>query len=183
MGRISGLAPASVTYTISHLGGITLDTGTGSNTVNVYGTGTGETDVIGHSGSTTVNIGNGTLTSIRNSVTVTDPPSFSTVNVDDSADTATRTATLNTWSFENGYGQISGFTGEAWIFFKYNDTSTVTLKTGTGTNSVNVLDVVKPLTLFRNSSSTTVPREAALDQWADSGRHTSVCRLCSGMRG
>jgi len=157
LGQIIGLSPASVTYHVSQLGGISLDTGTGSNTVNVYATGSIPMDVTGHSNSTTVRVGNGTLANIRDSVTITNPPFYTTVVVDDSTDSSTRTAAVNTWSFNNTYGQISGLTNSgAWIFFKYGDTNNVTVKTGSGTNTVNVLDVVRPLNLEGHSGTTTV---------------------------
>jgi hypothetical protein len=40
--------------------------------------------------------------------------------------------------------------------FSYTDTSAVTLETGTGAVTVNVTDVLRPLTLVGNSNTTTV---------------------------
>jgi hypothetical protein len=152
-GRISGLTPNPINYTINQLGGMTLNTGTGTNTVDLYGTGTGLTDLVGHSGNTRVIIGNGTLAGIRNSVTVTNPPLTSSVVVDDSSDPTARAVGVNTWSVDNRYGQIGGLTGGASLLFKYADTANVTLDTGTGANIVQVGDVIKPLTINSGSSA------------------------------
>jgi hypothetical protein len=156
-GQITGLTPASISYRNSQLGSVFLTTGTGSNTLNIFSTGSSLVSLEGHSGSTTVNVGNGTTQNIRNGVTITNPPSFTTVIVDDSADPGSRTTTVGTWSLFPAYGQITGLSsGGASIFFKYADTTSVTVKTGTGSNTVNVTDVVRPLTLYGNSNNTAV---------------------------
>src|SRR5262249_34495170 len=96
-GQITGLTPAAIRYYYSQLGPVFLTTGTGSNTVNIFSTGSGLVSLEGHSRNTTVNVGNGTTQYIRNGVTITNPPSFTTVNVDDSADPLSRTTTIGTW--------------------------------------------------------------------------------------
>jgi hypothetical protein len=158
-GQITGLTQGTINYRNDQLGGggITIKTGPGTNVVNVYSTPSGVVSLEGHSANTTVNVGNGTTQNIRTGVTITNPPSFTTLTVDDSQDSGTRTTSINTWSFDSAYGEINGLSANnASIFYKYNDTSRVSINTGIGTNTVNVQDVVRPLTLVGNSSSTAV---------------------------
>jgi hypothetical protein len=112
----------------------TLTTGFGADTVNVLAT-TGQLTVHGQ-GLMTANLGNhGSVQNINGFVTLDNPPSWTTINVDDSADPTGRTAYV--WG--TSYGVISGL-APAWISFIYSDTSSVTVRTGTGGNTVDVWD-------------------------------------------
>ncbi len=156
-GQITGLTPATVHYRNSQLDDVTLKTGTGPNTVNLYATNLGGVVSLEGHGSTTVNVGNGTTQNIRAGVDITNPPYLTTLNVNDSADPGSRTTTVGNWSFL-GYGAITGLfsTSAVGIYYKYDDTSAVTVKTGTGSNAVNVTEVAKPLTVEGHSDTTTV---------------------------
>src|SRR5262249_60726233 len=61
---------------------------------------------------------------------ITNPPSYTTVTVDDSADPVARTVTLDTYTSTSGvFGRISF--GGVPIYYRYADTSIVTVYTGT----------------------------------------------------
>src|SRR5262249_45545793 len=89
-------------------------------------------------------------------VTITNPPNFTTVNVDDSADPTFRTVTQSTSSFADGpYGRVD-FNGGPTIYYKYADTSNFTLHTGTAGATVNVRANGGPPTLVGHGLDTTV---------------------------
>jgi acrosin len=158
-GEITGLTPQPIFYDYTSTGSISLDTGTGTNTVNVQDIRTGSNlNLVGNSNATTVNIGTGDTHFIYAGITVTNPHYFTTLTVDDSTDSGNRTATVGTWYLDNTYGQINGLFASASssVYFKYSDTNSVTVYTGTGAEVVNVTAVVRPLTLYGNSNDTTV---------------------------
>jgi hypothetical protein len=138
-GLISGLASVPLTYRYVDTAALTVHTGTATgNVVTVQATGT-PTTLMGHAAET-VHVGNaGSLAGLAGTLTIQNPPNFTTLNVDDSADTVLRTALLSSYT-SGGYlfGQITGLGGQA-INYKYNDTSGVTLTTGpVAGNVVNV---------------------------------------------
>ena len=113
---ITGLAPAMISFVALDLrslliegggGGntftvadtpagltMTLDSGTGADTVNVQGT-TGDLDLDGQDGMDTVTIGNaGNVQGITGEVSVSNDLSFTALTVDDSADAVARIATI-----------------------------------------------------------------------------------------
>ena len=91
-------------------------------------------------GHDTVNVGNaGSVQGILGALTIQNPESFTTLNVNDSADTAARTVTLGTFvSGGASWGSITGLAPAA-INYKYADTSSINITTGTGNDTVNVL--------------------------------------------
>src|SRR5207237_5431604 len=113
------------------------EAGGGNNTINIQSLASDQTINVQGSGSDTVNIGfGGSVQGITGAVNIENPLSYSTVYVDDSADTNARTATLDT--FQNpgdsegnneGWGQISGL-APGTINYEYADTGSVTIKTG-----------------------------------------------------
>jgi hypothetical protein len=128
----------------------TLNTGGGTDTVNVQATTGALTINAAGFGSDVVNVGNaGSVQAINGSLTITDPPSFATINVDDSADGNARTVTLDTVGF--AYGRITGLAPAA-ILYKYLDTNSVTIETGPGGATVNALSTGKPVNLVGNPS-------------------------------
>jgi subtilase family serine protease len=157
-GVITGLTPSPIYYAYDHTGQVSLDTGTGTNTTNVLATGAGTLFVLsGASNATLVNVGNGHVQSIRNGVIVASH-SASALVVDDSADSGSHNVTIGTDPANSNDGTIDGLitpTGPS-ISFQYTGTNSVTLKTGTGTEVINVKVVAKPLTLYGNSNATTV---------------------------
>ena len=91
-------------------------------------------------GHDTVNVGNaGSVQGILGTLSIQNPPSFDTINVNDSADTAARTVTLSTFASGGAnWGSITGLAPAA-INYKYADTSGVNITTGSGNDTVNVL--------------------------------------------
>jgi len=138
-GSVTGLAPATISYQQSDLAALNIDTGTGSNTVNVQSTPNNgvrnpHTALIGHSGSTTVNVGNaGTLAGIQGAVDVSNPPigGYTTLTIDDSADSATHSNVVVT------SGSVTGL-APATISYQQSDLAALNIDTGTGSNTVNV---------------------------------------------
>jgi hypothetical protein len=147
-GRVTGLAPAPIRYKYADTSSVTLQTGIAGATVNVLATGK-PVNLIGYSLNTTVNVGDaGSVQQILGPLTITNPPSFTTVNVDDSADTTARTVRLDTVTIgSSDYGRITGLAPAA-ILYKYADTSSVTVQTGTGGATVNVVATGKPVNLI-----------------------------------
>jgi RTX calcium-binding nonapeptide repeat (4 copies) len=97
--RVSGLAPGDIDFGPDQLLSLTVYTPTGASNVNVWGTpnqgavGSVATSVIGD-GPDTVYVGDGVsgLRRIQGKLSVTNPPSYSTLIVDASGDTAGRSA-------------------------------------------------------------------------------------------
>jgi hypothetical protein len=148
-GRITGLGSAPIQYKYADTSSVTVQTGTGPATVNVLATGK-PVNLIGHSLNTAVNIGFGSVQAINGPVTITNPPSFTTVNVDDSADSTPRNVSLDTVTIGTQiFGRITGL-APADILYKYSDTNTVTVQTGSGGATVNAVTTGKPVNLFGN---------------------------------
>src|SRR5262249_50025802 len=92
---------------------VTLNTASGGNTINILNTSAGITINIVSGGPDTVNVGDpsssGSVQGILAPVWVQDPPSYTTLNVNDSADTTAEKATLSTSTFNGAsYGCITG---------------------------------------------------------------------------
>src|SRR5262249_34169519 len=108
-GVIHGLAPADINFKYADTAQVTISTGSGGNTVNVLATGV-TTSLIGH-GWDTVNIGNnGSVQGIWGTLNISNPPNYTTINVDDSADPFAQKATLGqvTINGDPGWEAISG---------------------------------------------------------------------------
>lgn len=153
-GRISGLAPKDIEYRYADTSTVTVQTGTGGATVNVKATAKPVT-LTGHADGT-VNVGNaGSVQDVKGSLTITNPPAYTVINVDDSADPAVRNVTLESASASK-WGKISGvLPGNAFVKYKYLDTEIVTVQTGIAVgNTVNVKSTVKPVKLIGHANST-----------------------------
>jgi hypothetical protein len=150
-GRIVGLAPATIQYSGPEVQTVTVQTGTGGATDNVLST-EAPVNLVGH-GFDTVGVGyEGSVQYIQSDLTITDPPSFATLYVGDSADAATPSVTLDTATIGGSdYGRITGLAPAA-ILYKYADTSSVTLQTGTGGAAVSAVSALKPVNLIGNPS-------------------------------
>jgi hypothetical protein len=142
---------------------ITVNSGTGSDAVNVLRT-LITTPVTVHSlGSATVTLGNsGSVQSIQGTVTIDNPSVFSAVVVDDSADSGNRSVQLDTTVLSGAnYGRIISL-APAQILFKNSDIGSVLIATGTATETVNVLatgvlgDGTGAITVEGHSANTTV---------------------------
>ena len=132
---IAGLAPGTMSWSSSGVINVPVPIfmGSGADTLNVQSTDR-PVMIDGTSGSDTVNIGNGgSAQGILGAVDVSNYSSFTTVNIDDSADTTGRTATYT----KTG---VTGLTPAA-ITWPENDVSAVTLRMGVGQDTVKVLSV------------------------------------------
>jgi hypothetical protein len=152
-GRITGLAPAAIQYKYSDFYGVGVETGSGGATVNVLATGAW-VNLIGNS-SNTVNVGSaGNVQAINGLLTISGPPLSLAVNVNDSTDSIPRTVTLDTVVIGGANcGRITGLAPAA-IEYVHADTNTVTVQTGTGGGTVNVLATGVPVSLTGSGSET-----------------------------
>jgi hypothetical protein len=155
-GSITGLAPAAINYKYADTSGVTVTTGFADDTVNVRGTGV-PTTVSSLSGNDTVNVGNaGSVQGILGMLTIQNPGGFTATHVDDSADTTARGVTLNTFvSGGANWGTITGLAPAA-INYKYADTSSVSVTTGSAADTVNVLATGRTTTLSTGGGHDTV---------------------------
>src|SRR4029077_7151312 len=81
----------------------------------------------------------GSVQGIVGTLTIQNPPSMTTINVDDSADAVARAVTLNQFSSGGAtWGSITGL-APAPINYKYVDTTGVNITTGPLADTVNVL--------------------------------------------
>jgi hypothetical protein len=165
-GRVSGLAPANINYEYGDTSRLTLNTGWASGTtVNVQATDSiATTNLVSH-GSTTVNLGlGGSVQGIAGTLNIENPPSYNTINIDDSADSTARTVTLSTLGTNSAdsqgntdvWGQVSGL-APASINYEYGDTSRLTLNTGwaSGTTvNVRATDSIATTNLVGHGSTT-----------------------------
>jgi hypothetical protein len=131
LGRIQGLSPAPIEFDPAHVSGaVKVQTGTGSNTVNILAT-RSALSLVGK-GFDTVNVGNaGSVQGILGAVSISNPPSFTTLSIDDSADTTARNVTLTN-------GSITGLAPVP-ISYTQADLESLTVEGGTGGNTYNVL--------------------------------------------
>jgi PKD domain len=106
--------------------GILIQSGSGVDTVNIRGIGR-PTTIDGQGGRDIVNLGrDGEVERVLATLTITNPPSFTTLNIDDSTDVVPRTVTMGV---SNGFGTIDGL-APAQIRYKAADISSVTVNGG-----------------------------------------------------
>ena len=101
-GQITGMAPATFEYRYADVDHVVIDTGKGSNTINVHAVGSkidGYTWLLANAASH-VNVGDsGSLQNIRGTLYVSAAPSSCALDIDDSADTFSSVVTMDTTSF------------------------------------------------------------------------------------
>jgi hypothetical protein len=135
----------------------TVNTGTGSDLVNVLGlTTTLNVNCQGGGGTDVVNVGNaGSLSAIAGTLNLENEPSFNTVNINDQNDAAAHTAVIDTVtrSGDTPLGRLQGI-GSAVITWDSLDTTAVNINFGSGTATVNVLATVVTTNLFNNALAT-----------------------------
>jgi hypothetical protein len=169
--RIVGLAPAAISFECADVRDVNIHTGTGTEVVYVLSTSPiqGALTLLGHSSNTAVNVGNfGSVQDIRANLTIQNPPSYTAVNVDDSADPTGRTVLLNNVTISGTpYGEISGL-APANIFYKLQDTASVTLSGGTGGNIFQIEAVTSAVPITINGGSgTNIYRISSIAQLLD----------------
>ena len=138
-GAITGLAPAAIDYKYASTGAVNITTGSGGDVVNVLTTGV-PTGLSTSGGVDTVNVGNaGSVQGILGALTVRNPPSFDTLNINDSADTTARTVVLNSSGSVGTNGATITGLAPAAINYTYTDISSLNVIAGLGNDTINVL--------------------------------------------
>jgi hypothetical protein len=118
----------------------TVSTGGGNDLVTVDGT-TGPLTLDAAGGSDTVNIGTGSLQTIRSSVTLTSSGGYSAVTVDDSADQSARTVLIYNNGPANGsYTVIDGLPSGGDIVLRGSQLSSLAVRAGSGGNTFRIHD-------------------------------------------
>jgi autotransporter-associated beta strand protein len=144
-------AAADIYYEYNDTRSLTVDTGSGAGTtVEVYDTDPAvagfQTNIVSHA-ATTINVGNPTVAGIASTLNLENPPSFDTININDSVDSSVQKVVLSTLGTNpadseansDDWGQVS-FLGAANINYEYSDTSALNVLTGQGPGTVvNVL--------------------------------------------
>jgi acrosin len=178
VGTIAGLSPATIAYNeanvsaVSVVGGdggnsfdventasnranpvTTISTGAGKNFVNVRRT-AGALVVDGQGGADLVDVGlNGSVQGIKGALEVANSDAFSTLVVDDSADTVNRVVTM---SLTGGIGSITGL-APATITYVGSEVNQVQILGGNGSNKYTINDTVSnsanPATILRGGTS------------------------------
>jgi hypothetical protein len=143
---IVGLAPTTITYNTGfNADTVFIGAGHASDAFDVLSTPAfTTTDFDSSGGADTINVGNATngMQSILGPLYVQNIPSFTTLNLNDSADTATRTVTLRA---DATYGYVTGLGTPVQI--QYKDVSSLNLWTGRGSATVNVQSTGVPVRL------------------------------------
>jgi hypothetical protein len=137
------------------INGITINDGTGPDVITVKQTSAQAPVTIASNGSDAITVSDdGSAQNIRGSVTITDSAGSTSLTLDDSADPAATTATLNTVNIGGSvYDQVLGLAPAA-IQYGVGDTSSATIRTGAGGSTFSVLAALVPTTLTGNSSGT-----------------------------
>ena len=160
-GYITGLAPADINYTYPFTSSLTIATSTADGDVfGVWENGV-PTTLIGH-GQATVNIGDGlvgvqsilgtlniettrSFTFVPGVGLIPNPPSFTTIYVNDGPDGDPRVATLGTFipAGDTPWGYITGLSASADINYKYDDTRSLTIDGSSGDRGGNGFRVLE----------------------------------------
>jgi hypothetical protein len=132
----------TATFDPGAISSIVINSGDGTDTINVLRTLTGMPVTINSTGTATVNVGNaGNAQGIAGTLTINNPSGSTALNIDDSADAIARTVTVQV----NGTtGTITGLT-PANIVYATTGVSSITLNGGSGGNTFNVLSTAGPV--------------------------------------
>jgi hypothetical protein len=135
---------------------VTVDSGTGNDTVNIRRTSGFFTSINGQSGRDTVNLtNNGSMASIRSFVHVTNQGGFSTLKLDASTNGGPKNVTMDRQRSSTGTDTGSfAITGLApgRISYADGDVDVLTVKAGIGGNTFNIGDAVTALGLSGKTS-------------------------------
>jgi hypothetical protein len=126
---------AVTTFPAGSISGININAGAGQNTVAVQAVLGGMTVNVtgGNGGSDNVTVGNaGSMDDVGGYVHVSNPPGYSSLTLDDSADGGDRSAEMNA-------GWVSGL-GHAVVYYAYPDLQALTVRMGTGHNTLTIDD-------------------------------------------
>jgi hypothetical protein len=140
-GSITGLAAAAINYTLAAPGTLTIREGSAANTLTVKATPMGVPVALqGGGGLDAVTVGSsGSVQDIKGMLTITNPGGTAnratSLTVDDSADPAARTVTLDA---SGGFGTITGLAPAVIRFGTNNDLSALTISGGRGGNTITI---------------------------------------------
>jgi hypothetical protein len=151
-GRVTGLGPAAILWKTIDTQNVEIDTGMGADTVRVFST-VKPTTISSGGGGDTVRVGvNGTLASILADVTVCNPPSYTTLIIDNAYGIWQQTITMDTVNVSGEpYGRINGMAvGD--IYYKDYDTASVRVLTGAYEDVVNISATGVPTTIENGGS-------------------------------
>jgi hypothetical protein len=182
-----------------------VNPGSGGSTVNVVGT-TGILDINSQTNDT-VNVGDGSVQNIFGTVDIENPPSLTTLNIDDSNDMTGRIATLNTFTpaGDTPFVAIAGLTpATATINYEQDDVAspvtiaggqggntfnfvalptqvkTIDLKTGGGTNKINVQATTGNLVIDGQiGTNTLIGPDNVAETWSISGTNQGAVGITS----
>jgi hypothetical protein len=156
-GQVTGLAPAAINFEYNDTSSLTLIGSGGGGSLAIQGINIPTTIVLVNN--TTISLSN--LQTITNPLNLENKTGKNTIILDDSADSTARTITLSTLvpnpsdpEGNNGpFGQVLGLAPAA-INYEYADTTSLTIKGGTGGDTVNVLATGVPVTYVGGGTST-----------------------------
>ncbi len=180
--QLIDLAPRQMLFEAASTRELNIHTSQGGTNVKVESTSAlpfkGVITLFGHNdptlgGTDTVYVSNsGSVQGIRGILTIQNPPDYTALAIDDSADGTYRTATLDTYVGADGraYGTITGLAASGTINYKFADVghgvSTDTVNVGYSINGVQ--DIHGSLTVLNPLSYTTLN----ISNGADSANHT-----------
>jgi hypothetical protein len=160
LGQLSGLS-AVITWDTLDTGVLQLHFGPGTGTVNVLATGpttgTGPTVTVFNTGPATVNVGSGnSLAGITGGLLLENEAGpEDTVNLNDSADAATRFPAVLTTTRAGGETSLGTLGGLSFpVSWDYADTAAVNITFGPGTGTVAVEGTGVPTNLFTTAAAT-----------------------------
>lgn len=145
--QITGLAPAVIRYDDADTRNVTIRTGSNSDTVNYLRAATvgGTTNITSVGGNDAVNIGNptGGVQNIANQILyITNPPSFSALNINNGPDTIGRTVTIDTFNAADVVQTVTGLVSGTTIQWNTSDiisASAQPITFGSGLDTINIL--------------------------------------------
>jgi hypothetical protein len=164
--QLIDLAPRQMLFEAASTRELNIHTSQGGTNVKVESTSAlpfnGVITLFGHNdptlgGTDTVYVSNaGSVQGVRGILTIQNPPDYTAITIDDSGDSTFRTVTLDTYVGVDGrpYGTITGLAALGTINYKFADTSSVTVHTGTAGATVNVLATGVATTLVGHGLST-----------------------------
>jgi hypothetical protein len=139
-GETASFDPGQI-FDPAQIAAIRVHTGGGNDTVNVLRTISGVPVTIDSTGSATVNVGNnGSMQEIRGTVSITNGPSFTQVELNDFNDPGVRTPTFDNFTpaGDTPFVRITGL-APATIASRCADTRDLIVRTGTGAVTATVL--------------------------------------------
>jgi hypothetical protein len=146
---ITTLAPGQINYVGSSTRLLEINTGTGDDVANIYGTSALDTTINSAAGNETMNFFNGGAATLPQKLNIMNVSGQSSLFIDASGDTVARSLTLTSNSISGvGFGPLN---------FDPNDIAALSFNGGNGGNTYNIVSTIpgKTLTLYGGSGSDT----------------------------